>query len=296
MGAFLSSIYLHNFYFFFINNLISNLQDYVNEIPENITYSVLPVLRWQIFSGSYRSLSITESIKITRNINLNLLAKKILWDIQKTLRDYRLRDADLELYLMSRPWLSVDEFELGLFVDRLKLEDLLNDEIERKILAYSKNLNATDYTDKFSSMKNYFYKDIIMDKYGHPILDKNNNLLGYQLDENKFISVETSYNKDNLLCNKVSIRYFQELERPLQGDALINWVDVRTEFGFTREFNKIKYFYDNNNIINVESRYSCSPFPLHKKDAKLDSKLGTIDFETFGSNFGMGYQTVYAGG
>jgi hypothetical protein len=80
-----------------------------------------------------------------------------------------------------------------------------------------------------------------MGKYGHPILDKNNNLIGYQLDENKFISVETSYNNDNLLCNKVSIRGLQELERPFQGDALINWVDVRTDFGFIREFNKIKY-------------------------------------------------------
>jgi hypothetical protein len=103
---------------YYIDNLISKLQIYVNEIPENVTYSVLPVLRWQISGGSYRSFSITENVKFTIKISLSLLAEKILWDIQKTLRDYSLRDADLDLYLMGRPWLSVDEFELGKFIDR----------------------------------------------------------------------------------------------------------------------------------------------------------------------------------
>ena len=228
---------------YYIDNLISKLQIYVNEIPENVTYSVLPVLRWQISGGSYRSFSITESIKITRNTSLKLLAELILFNIQKTLRDYSIRDQDLELYLMGRPWLSVDEFELDRFLDRLKLDDLFNDEIEKKISSYSKSLNATDYTDykdKISNMKNYLYQDIIMNNYGYPILDKNNNLLGYQLDENKFITVDTSYNKDNLLCNKVSIRGFQDLQGPFKGEAFINWIDIKTENGFIREF---KIFY-----------------------------------------------------
>ena len=39
------------------------------------------------------------------------------------------------------------------FIDRLKLDDLLNAEIENKISSDSKNLNATDYY-RFNSRKN----------------------------------------------------------------------------------------------------------------------------------------------
>jgi len=33
-----------------------------------------------------------------------------------------------------------------------------------------------------------------MDNYGDQILDKNNNLIGYKLDFNKYATVETFYN------------------------------------------------------------------------------------------------------
>jgi len=78
---------------------------------------------------------------------------------------------------------------------------------------------------------------------------------------------------------------------------LREWVDIKTETGFTREFNKNKYYYDTkNNLINVESIYSYPSFPLIKKTLKLESKIGTIDLETYGSNFGLGQHQVYAGG
>lgn len=81
------------------------------------------------------------------------------------------------------------------------------------------------------------------------------------------------------------------------GDTLISWIDTRTEFGFVREFNHNKYYYDNkNNLINVEKKFNYLPFPLNKKDTELDNKIGTIDLETFGSDSGTGYHQVYAGG
>jgi hypothetical protein len=62
-------------------------------------------------------------------------------------------------------------------------------------------------TSNFSNLKkNYLYKNIYMDNYGKPVLDKNNNLIGYKLKEGKYVSIETYYNENNLLCNKVSIR------------------------------------------------------------------------------------------
>lgn len=62
--------------------------------------------------------------------------------------------------------------------------------------------------------------------------------------------------------------------------------------------NIIKHFYydNHNNLTNVEVRFNYSKFPSYKKDIKLNDKVGTIDFETFGSNTGNGYHKVYAGG
>jgi hypothetical protein len=136
-----------------------------------------------------------------------------------------------------------------------------------------------------------------MDNYGDPILDKKNNLIGYKINDSEHASISTYYNEDNLLCNKISIRDFDDYNLSFIGDDLISWVDVKTESGFIRELDKKKYYYDKkNNLFNVESIYSCLSFPQYKKDVNLDNKIGTLDFETYGSNFGTGYHQVYAGG
>lgn len=214
--------------------------------------------------------------------------------------EYDLRDADLELYLMGRPWLSVDEFNLDRFLDRKSLEHQFNQVLEKKISALSKPSirDSQDFAHSFSNLKkHYLYKDVYMSNYGDPILDKNNNLIGYKIDNNKFASVETYYNDDQLLCNKVSIRDFDQSKLSFIGGALISWVDIKTDFGFIRDLNNNKYYYNKNNyLFNIETSYTCAQFPVLKKDVKLNTKIGTIDFETFGSNLGMGYHSVYAGG
>lgn len=150
-GGYLGYTHIHDFgnvtqfysssehFLHFIDKLILKLKEYINEIPENIIYSILPVLRWQFADGEYRSLTITESIKITRNISLKLLAEKLLWDIGETLLNYDLKDADLELFMMGRPWLSIDEFDLERFLTRLSLTDLFENQIEKKISALSES-------------------------------------------------------------------------------------------------------------------------------------------------------------
>lgn len=136
-----------------------------------------------------------------------------------------------------------------------------------------------------------------MDNYGDPVFDTDQNLISYKINNNKFISIYTYYNENNLFCNKVSIRDFDKSKWSFIGEALISWVDVRTEFGFVRELNKNKYYYNKNNVLfNVETSYTCAQFPLLKKDVNLNNKIGTIDFETFGSNLGMAHHKVYAGG
>lgn len=49
------------------------------------------------------------------------------------LREYSLRDADLELYLMGRPWLSVDEFNIDRYLDKDNLISHFDAVIEKKI-------------------------------------------------------------------------------------------------------------------------------------------------------------------
>jgi hypothetical protein len=49
-----------------------------------------------------------------------------------------------------------------------------------------------------------------MDNYGDSVLDKNNNLIGYKLFNNQYVSIKTYYNNENVLCNKVSVRDLDE--------------------------------------------------------------------------------------
>ncbi len=60
--------------------------------------------------------------------------------------------------------------------------------------AWSKSFSEKDSSEKVLDLKNYLYKDIIMNKYGESIYDKNNNLIGYKIDmginhhnQNKYI-------------------------------------------------------------------------------------------------------------
>jgi len=74
-------------------------------------------------------------------------------------------------------------------------------------------------------------------------------------------------------------------------------LDTETEDGFIREFEGIKYFHNKENqVFNVEKKYNFYSFPLQNKNKNLNTKIGTIDLETFGSNSGLGYHQVYAGG
>src|SRR5258706_462055 len=85
------------------SNLEIKLKDYISIIPETETYSILPVLRWEYSGGGYRSLTISYSIKINKNISISLLAEAILNQIKKMFSKYNLLDGDLELYIMGRP-------------------------------------------------------------------------------------------------------------------------------------------------------------------------------------------------
>ena len=97
---------------------------------------------------------------------------------------------------MGRPWLDITEFNVKL----PEITDIFNKQIETEITNPFKESWAEN---KAQNLFNYKYKDVNMDNYGDKILDKNQNLIGYRLDQSNYVTVETYYNENNLLCNKV---------------------------------------------------------------------------------------------
>ena len=136
-----------------------------------------------------------------------------------------------------------------------------------------------------------------MDNYGDPVFNKDKDLIGYQIGEIGFASVFTYKNIDNLICNKVLIRDFDKINLLFKDEVIDSWTDIKTESGFVREYKRSKYFYDNNNnLIHSEIKFSFPKFPILKKENHPNNRIGSIDLETYGSSFGLGYHQVYAGG
>ena len=275
--------------FFTITNFDQKIIEYLSKIPLDIIYSVLPFIRWHDSKGNYRTLTISKSIKINKNTSKKLLANKLEQDLNEILKTYELANKTMDFYLMSRPWLKRDDFN----IDEAGLTNLFNEQLERELSTWSNQKDQDKFSqkrfEKANSLKDYSYKNIFINNYGEPLFDKNNNLIGYKINETESASIETYFNNENLLCNKVSIKEFDTIKQSFinEYDDIASWIDIKTDSGFIREYKKNKYYYDkNNNLINVEVNFNYSSFPTYKKDVKLNDKTGTIDFETYGSNSG----------
>lgn len=108
----------------------------------------------------------------------------------------------MSLILLDRPWLSSKDFN----TEFSAVTKALDDQIETDLFSRLKlsKINELNKVEKIK--KNYKYKNILMSNYGALIFDKNNNLIGYKINEYELASVEIFYNESNLLCNKVSIQ------------------------------------------------------------------------------------------
>jgi len=233
--------------YFHVKNLEIKIKDYLADISEDITYTILPVLRFVTKNGDYKTVTISKkSIKVTRNTSYNLLAYKIVQDILEAVFIYDLVGTEITLFVLDRPWLAEKDFNR----DISEVTKLFNKQIDKDISSWESKYNLNS-SDKVNRIKNYKYLDTFMDKYGEPVYDKQNNLIGYKLNEYEYATIETYYNDDNLfynlLSNKILIKDFNTENLSFVGEVLISWVDTKTEFGFIRELDNIKYFYDLNN-------------------------------------------------
>ena len=268
---------------------------FINFISEIKTFSVLPILRFKYPGESYRTVTISKAIKVTRFTSRNLLASKLLESIIKSIQVYELEGTDIGLFLMDRPWLDLKDFN----TDITTLTKALDSQIETDVYSWSK-ISELNELNKIRKLKEYKYKNNFMNNYGEPILNKKNNLIGYKLNGSEYATVNTYYNDENLLCNKISIQEFDDVSQTLvslKNNEMITWIDIKKEFGFVRELDNVRYFYDKNNILfNVEIRYNQPKFPVYKQDSKIENKIGTIDFETHGNNLRWAHHEVYAAG
>jgi hypothetical protein len=96
---------------------------------------------------------------------------------------------------------------------------VLEDQIETSIFSKSR-LSELNELNKVKKLKDYKYKNIIMGNYGESVLDGNNNLIGYKINDNEYATVNTYYDNKNLFCNKVSIQDFDKAKLHFQGNVM----------------------------------------------------------------------------
>lgn len=238
-----------------IELLESKINEYLINMSENMTYSVLPLLRYKYPDDDFKTITISKSIKVTRFTSRKLLASKLLESVIKSVKVYDLEGVAISLYLLDRPWLNADEFN----VDMSTVTKTLDSQIDADIFSRSR-ISKLNELNKVKKLKDYKYKNVVMNDYGEPVFNNNNNLIGYKINDNEYASIETYYNNENLYCNKVSILGFDVVNLPLnlkEKSVMTTWIDIKTEFGFIRELDNIKYYYNINNILfNVEVTYN----------------------------------------
>ncbi len=236
-----------------------------------------------------------KSMKVTKDFSYNLLALKLTHLLNYKTLLYNLEPYDCDLFLMGRVWLTADEFNVPIQEVNSVLEQNLNTDLNDKYSnSYNFNLSVEK---KISKIKNYPFGNILMDRYGDPIFKAENKLIGYKINKSECASLKTYYNDENKICNEIFIKEFNESNLTFKKDVIISWIDTKSDNGFIREFDGVKYFYDNNdNIYNVEKIFKYKDFPISTIDKKYDDKIGTLDFETFGKDLGLGEHQVYAGG
>jgi hypothetical protein len=86
-------------------------------------------------------------------------------------------------------------------VDLSTVTKVLDDQIETDVFSKSK-LSELNNLDKVEKLKTYKYKSIYMDNYGEKVLDKNNNLIGYKLNDSEYATLLTFIMKINLYVIK----------------------------------------------------------------------------------------------
>jgi len=83
--------------------LIKKLSNYISNLENDKTFTLLPIIRWiNEDTGLSNSITVSESIKISKLVDKELLADKISDSMRKSLYRYKVNQSNSELILMYR--------------------------------------------------------------------------------------------------------------------------------------------------------------------------------------------------
>ena len=261
--------------------LLKKIENFTSNLEDNKTYTLLPVVRWiDDDTGFTQSITISDSFKINKFVNINILAKNFQDAMNSANNKYSVGNFNAEFVLMYRVWLDIKDFNVK------------NDEISIITKTIENNLskkrsNIDDLIIKRLTI-NDNYNNILMNNYGDPIII-NGLVTSYKINNNESILLHKGINDTNFIKVKNLNTYDDK-------HIITTWTDTKKDFGFIRNKNGINYYFNHQgSIFKTEATYNFLDYPDDNIHSELDTNIGTIDFETFGEE-GMGLQNVYAGG
>ena len=183
-----------------VDNLTPKLIEHLNTLDKKITYTMLFVIRWyNSDTGKYESVSTGKSIKLTHLTDPDLLANKIIFEIQSSLNKYSIEDFDSELMIISREWLSINEFKEKMSTVNKEIEKIIRDSLPKD------KDDAEMIKKRVNLHQQGKYENFVMNNYGTLINNENNknkDILYYKISDNECLEVT----KLSDSSNKVAVR------------------------------------------------------------------------------------------
>ena len=299
--------------------------------PEKL-YTILINLIY-IEDGRVWGTSPMQSIIITAESNVSLIARTILNKLKRASNEYDIKDHSCQVQVIWREWLPEDEYsKLKSPIERTQIiDEILQDEADLKLDTDSKLrkikkfMKLDDYDHKLEGLPE-FDSIIQLPKYDYlnaSQLTGDNKMLDFILNiekENEDVKVlvfksgnpdlsvndellyfvfEYTGGKKRVICEtdvkswETSLIYWNTTKYPY-----FKWTDeVVDENNFTRIFGDYKFHISNGSVMFYEKFYNFPDMIMSQNDKIRDHKIGALDLETYSSEEnGLGKLEVYAGG
>ena len=285
-----------------LNSCSNSINNFLDILDDGKIYTVLCVMNSINDDGRVVSKTITsESLKLDKTSNANVLSSILLQDIQNALFKYGVSD-EFTLALRYREW--VDEFTYkDKFVDIKKaVNDVLLDKMRKidfnEFQSIDKRLNTLKFNSGYDLPRLDYGKFVnkeLLDNFDFNIInDYNLSVIDPFDTPNEFSIFEDNrgitYHTIDIDNNKTFVQtyYPNQLGSKIKGNS---WVDVTLddktlpENWFKRYFKDYSILYDvNGNEIAREGKYSVNFLRQTEQENQYNNKFITYDFETYTDN------------
>jgi hypothetical protein len=157
------------------------------------------VIRWiNDDSGETQGVTSSESIKINKKTNIDLLISRIIININSIVLKYLLDESESYFILRWKEWLPSSEFKASFEV----VTEEFNLELSKKNNKYKKLSDIRDNRVKINILDKY--KHLLMNNYGIEIWD-NKTFIGYKINDYEGIKIKTYLKDLGIKYNEVSV-------------------------------------------------------------------------------------------